>query len=70
MFASRLKTLRKERNFSRLELSCLLSISKNDIAMFEQGKKFPDETTLNTLAGFFCVSIEYLLNQKNILKKN
>lgn len=66
VFGRRLAALRKERDLSQYKLAELLRYSRGQIANYEQGKRKPDFETLNNLADFFGVSMDYLLGRTNI----
>lgn len=66
MFKHRLIELRKSRNLSQTELGKILSMTQRSISRFETGETFPDERTLNLIADYFNVSVDYLLARTNI----
>lgn len=53
--------LRKERQISTREMADKLNISKSTYNHWETGRCEPDIEHLKALAGFFCVSIDYLV---------
>ena len=57
----RLTFLRKERGLSQAELALTLNMGQSTIAMYERDRRSPDNKTLERLAGFFRVSVDYLL---------
>lgn len=57
----RLTFLRKEKDLSQAELAQRLNMGQSTIAMYERDKRSPDNKTLERLAGFFNVSVDYLL---------
>ncbi|PEU28625.1 helix-turn-helix domain-containing protein [Bacillus wiedmannii] len=61
MFGTRLHTLRKERKLRQEDMAKQLGIARTTYAMYEQGNREPDYSTLIKLATFFEVSIDYLL---------
>lgn len=61
MFANRLRELRKEKKLSQTELGKILNLAQRTISSYENGERFPDAFTLNTIADYFGVSIDYLL---------
>lgn len=72
MFKYRLIELRKSNNLSQTELGKILSMTQRSISRFETGQTFPDERTLNLIADYFEVSVDYLLARtdiKNIYKE-
>jgi transcriptional regulator with XRE-family HTH domain len=64
-FGDRLKTLREEDDLSRDDLANRLNISYSTVSKYETNVRFPDKETLNRLADFFSVSIDYLLGRSN-----
>ena len=57
-----LSKLRKERNISQRVLSEQLGLSHSAIGMYESGKREPDFETLQLIANYFGVDMNYLLN--------
>lgn len=66
MFKDRLVELRKEKKISQSQLGEILSITQRSLSRLENGETFPDEQTLNAIADYFNVSVDYLLNRTNI----
>ena len=66
MFKDRLVELRKEKRISQSQLGEILSITQRSLSRSENGETFPDEQTLNAIADYFNVSVDYLLNRTNI----
>lgn len=63
----RLKEIREKKKLSQAELAKLLNISSSAVGMYEQNRRFPkDENMLKAIAGFFNVSIDYLLGLTDI----
>lgn len=65
-FASRLKELRKEFKLTQLDLSKIINISKSTVSMYESGKRKPELETLEAIADYFNVNMEYLLGKSKI----
>lgn len=65
MFGQNLKKLRTSKNLSQSKLSKILGISSSTIGMYEQGRRFPDQTILTKIADFFDVSTDYLLGRNS-----
>ena len=65
-FGDRLKELREEKELKQAELASLFNISPSTIGMYEQNRRTPDFTLLNSIADYFGVSIDYLLGRTNI----
>ena len=62
-FANVLKLLRLEKSLSQQELADRLGISKSSISMYERGERNPDFETLELIADFFNVDVDYLLGR-------
>lgn len=62
-FAERLKMLRKEKGLTQAELGKYFNLSKQTISSYENGGSSPDKDTLQRLADFFSVSVDYLLGR-------
>lgn len=60
-FSTRLKELRIDNGFTQVTLADALGISKSTISMYELGHREPDFETLEVLADFFNVDMNYLL---------
>ena len=61
IFATRTKTLRKERGLSQTELAAALDISRTSVNLYESASRVPDITVLARYASFFSVTSDYLL---------
>ena len=61
MFSLKLKTLRTKKQITQEELAKDLNVSKGAIAMWETGKRNPDNEMLIKIAKFFSVSTDTLL---------
>ena len=61
IFATRTKTLRKERGLSQAELAAELDISRTSVNLYESASRAPDITVLARYASFFSVTSDYLL---------
>ncbi|WP_026477351.1 helix-turn-helix domain-containing protein [Alkaliphilus transvaalensis] len=66
MLASRLKLLRKGKGISQKVLAASMELSTSTIAMYETSQRDPDTTTLQKLADFFNVSVDYLLGRTDV----
>lgn len=65
MLSKRLKELRLEKDILQKDVAKKLNISTSAYGFYEQGKRTPDLTTLELLADYFNVSIDYLLGRTN-----
>lgn len=63
MFPERLKLLRTEKRISQSLLATHLGVTQQAIARWEKGETEPDINTIQNLASFFDVSIDYLLGR-------
>lgn len=69
-FHERLRLLRKESGLSQQEFADLLgSVSKSSINMYERGEREPSLETLEHIADFFNVDLDYLLGKADIRHK-
>jgi len=64
-FSNRLQTLRKSINLSQEELAKILNINRTSIVHYENSNsgRIPRPDTLEQIADFFGVSIDYLLDR-------
>ncbi len=58
-----LKYLRVRDNLSQAELADKLGVAKSTISMYEVGKREPDFETLEAIADFFNVDMNFLLGK-------
>lgn len=65
-FAERLKAERKKNNINQTQLAEKLYLDRSSISKYESGKQIPETPTLEKLADFFDVSIDYLLGKTDI----
>lgn len=65
-FGDRLKTLRSRKELSQMQLSKQIGISKSSINMYERGEREPKFETLEVIADYFNVDLDYLLGKTNI----
>lgn len=62
-FAERLKYERLRSNLNQEELACKIGLGRTSISKYENGRQIPEMITLEKLADFFNVSIDYLLGK-------
>lgn len=67
-FSDRLKSLRKDLGLTQEELANKLNKTRSTIAGYETERKQPDYETLNKIADYFNVSVDYLLGRTNTKK--
>lgn len=58
-----LKSLRTSKGMTQDELAKVLKISRSTVGMYEKGDREPDYETLEAIADFFNVGIDYLLGR-------
>ena len=64
-FSDILKTLRKQDNLTQRELAQKLGISLSAISMYECGNREPDFETLEAIADYFNVNMNFLLGKED-----
>lgn len=64
-FQNLLKSLRLSRGLTQEELAKSLQISRSTIGMYENGAREPDFETLELIADYFNVDIDYLLGRSS-----
>lgn len=60
-----LKILRTSKSVTQDELAKALNISRSAVGMYEKGDREPDYETLEAIADYFNVSIDYLLGRES-----
>ena len=61
IFPMRLKSLRQSFNLTQPQLADKLGLSRSTISMYELGSREPDFETLEAIADFFNVDMNYLV---------
>ena len=56
-----LKKIRKEKKYSQLKVAFALSISREALSHYENGKRSPDVDMLVRMSDYFDVSVHYLI---------
>lgn len=64
-FCKVLKSLRTAKGLTQDELGKILKISRSTVGMYESGSREPDYETLESIADYFNVDIDYLLGRTN-----
>ena len=64
-----LKRIRKQKKYSQLKVATDLSISREALSYYENGKRNPDLSMLVRLSEYFSVSIDYLITGKEFKNK-
>lgn len=62
-FPNVFRVLRQSANLTQEELAAVLGISKSSISMYENGNRQPDFETLEVIADYFNVDMDYLLGR-------
>lgn len=62
-FGRILKNLRKDHGDTQADLARYLGISRSAISMYESGEREPDFETLEAIADYFNVNMDFLLGQ-------
>jgi transcriptional regulator with XRE-family HTH domain len=73
MIGKRLRQLRNEKKISQEELSRLINISRPTYAQYEIDRRVPEYNTLERLADYFNVSLDYLVGRseyRSLMKDN
>ena len=63
MFKIRLKELREQLGFSQARFARAIGVSQSTVGMWESGKNTPTFSTLESLANYFGVTVDYLLGR-------
>lgn len=66
MIGKRIQNLRKELDLLQKDLAEKLNLSQQTISLYEAGKREPDYETLNKIAEFFNVSVDFLMGNSDI----
>ncbi|MDE6105354.1 MAG: helix-turn-helix domain-containing protein [Clostridia bacterium] len=64
-----LKLIRKQKNLNQLKVAMDLSISREALSYYENGKRSPNIEMLVALSAYFNVSIDYLITGSDFKKK-
>ena len=57
-----LKVIRRQKNLNQLKVAMDLSISREALSHYENGKRSPDVQMLRRMSEYFNVSIDFLVN--------
>lgn len=63
-FGNKLRTLIEERDLTQKEVALKLNIAPSTLGSYVQNAREPDFVTLKSIAKFFNVSIDYLLDNR------
>lgn len=64
-FGERLKLLREEKQITQKDLAKILSLANSTVSQYESNKRDPDSTTLQKLADYFNVTLDFLLGRSD-----
>ncbi len=64
-----LREIRKKKGFSQQKIALDLSISREALSYYENGKRSPDVQMLRQLSDYFDVSIDYIVNGKEFTSR-
>ena len=70
VFQKRLKETRKDRELTQEELGKAIYVSKQEVCLYESGKRTITISHLITLAKYYNVSIDYLVGLSNFKDEN
>ncbi len=65
-----LKIIRKQKRLTQQKVALDLSISRESLSYYENGKRQPSLEFLVTLSSYFNVSIDYLITGKEFKKRS
>lgn len=68
-FAERLKSLRTTKGLSQADFAKQIKISKSSVNMYERGEREPSFKTLEQIADYFNVDMDYLLGKSDIINR-
>lgn len=68
-FPERLKRMRERNRLKQCVLSELCGLNRNAIKRYENGKSEPTVSSLESIADYFDVSVDYLLGRSDYPKK-
>ena len=69
-FSDRLKLLRAEKGLSQADFAKQIKLSKSSVNMYERGEREPGLETLERIADYFNVDMDYLLGKSDVVNKN
>jgi transcriptional regulator with XRE-family HTH domain len=65
-FGERFKKLREEKGLSQIEIAKIIGIGNSTVSQYESGKRIPDHDTLDKIADFFHVTVDYLRGRSEV----
>lgn len=68
-FPERLRLLRNSKGLSQADFAKQIKISKSSVNMYERGEREPNIATLESIADYFNVDMDYLLGKSDVANK-
>lgn len=68
-FGERLRSLRASKNLSQMDFAKQIKVSKSSVNMYERDEREPGFETLERIADYFNVDIDYLLGKSDVTCK-
>ena len=68
-FSERLRILRTSKDLSQADFAKQIKISKSSVNMYERGEREPSFKTLELIADYFNVDMDYLLGKSDVINK-
>lgn len=69
-FGAALRALRTRNDMTQKQLADVLGLSESTVGMYERGKREPEFETLEAIADYFNVDMDFLLGRSDIERKN
>lgn len=69
-FSERLRQLRTSKDLSQMDFAKQIKVSKSSINMYERGEREPGLETLERIADYFNVDMDYLLGKSDIANRS
>lgn len=69
-FGDRLRELRTSKGLSQMDFSKQIRISKSSVNMYERGEREPGFETLEAIADYFNVDMDYLLGKSDVISRS
>ncbi len=64
-----LREIRRKKGYSQLKVAMAMSISREALSLYENGKRCPDTRMLRSLSEYFDVSIDYLITGREFVPR-
>lgn len=66
IFGDRLKSLRNSKGLSQADFAKQIGVSKSSVNMYERGEREPNFETLEAIADYFNVDLDYLMGKSDV----